>query len=257
MTQPPADLAQSAGYDQIGRSYAATRSADPRIAAAILEALGDIRSLVNIGAGSGSYEPQDGIEVVAVEPSQVMIEQRPATAAPAQQGTAEALPLDDEAVDAALAILTVHHWSDIARAWTEIRRVARRRAVFFTWDPSSTGFWLTIDYFPEIQSRDINRFPTLSIFDELGSVETRRVPVPHDCADGFLATFWRQPHAYLDPAVRANMSGFAAIGVEATKNGLHDLERDLSDGRWRSRNRSLLDLPLLDVGYRIVICSLS
>ena len=242
-------------YDEIGRSYAATRRPDPRIAAALRGALDDVASVVNIGAGSGGYEPPD-LDVVAVEPSQVMIDQRPPGAARARLGCAEALPLDDQSVDAALAVMTVHHWSDLRRAWAEIRRVVRRRAVFLTVDPAAPPFWLTRDYLPEILALDARRVPPLSVFDELGAVEVRRLPIPHDCTDGFLAAFWRRPAAYLDPIVQANISSFVALDPSTRRRGLDALRRDLEDGSWASANRELIDAETLDAGYVIVICTL-
>jgi SAM-dependent methyltransferase len=242
-------------YDEIGRTYVATRHPDPRIASALRDALGDVESVVNIGAGSGAYEPTD-VEVIAVEPSQVMIDQRPPGAARAILGSAEALPLGDASVDAALAVLTVHHWADHERAWAEIRRVVRRRAVFLTVDPDAQPFWLTRDYLPEIVAQDILRVPPLSLFDELGNVEIRTLPVPHDCSDGFLAAFWRRPNAYLDPLVQANISSIVSLDPETRRRGVEALRRDLEDGTWVARNCKLVDAETLDAGYRIVVCTL-
>jgi riboflavin synthase alpha subunit len=254
--RPPLPAGRNASdYEEVGRRYVATRHPDPRIAAALRDALGDASSIVNIGAGSGAYEPAN-LDVTAVEPSQVMIDQRPAGAPPAILGSAEALPLDDKSVDAALAVLTVHHWSDLKRAWTEIRRVARRRAVFLTFDPAAPPFWLTRDYLPEIRELDALRLPPLSLFDELGAVEVRPLPIPHDCTDGFLAAFWRRPSAYLDPTVQANISAFAALEPSTRRRGVGALRRDLEDGTWASVNRDLLTAETLDAGYRIVICTL-
>jgi SAM-dependent methyltransferase len=241
-------------YDRVGRSYAATRRPDPRIASALRRALGDASSVVNIGAGSGAYEPAD-LDVIAIEPSRVMIEQRPAGEASVIVGSAEALPLDDDSVDAALAVLTVHHWRDLERAWAEIRRVVRRRAVFLTFDPAAAPFWLTRDYLPEIRALDARRLPPLSVFDRLGAAEVRPLPIPHDCRDGFLAAFWRRPTAYLDPTVQVNISAFVALEPSTRRRGLDALRRDLEDGTWASVNRELADATALDVGYRIVICT--
>ncbi len=251
----PTPAQASSDYDQIGRSYVTTRRPDPRIASALRCALGDVTAVVNIGAGSGAYEPAD-LDVVAVEPSRVMIDQRPAGAARAILGSAEALPLDDKSVDAALAVLTVHHWPDLERAWAEIRRIVRRRAVFLTFDPAAPPFWLTRDYLPVIRELDALRLPPLSVFDELGSVEVRPLPIPHDCTDGFLAAFWRRPAAYLDPTVQANISAFVALEPSARRRGLDALRRDLEDGTWASANGELAGAGTLDAGYRIVICTL-
>ena len=194
-------------YDAIGRGYAGIRKPDPRIAKAIRRALGDADSVVNVGAGTGSYEPPDRY-VVAVEPSMTMIAQRPARSAPVVQATAMSLPFKNDSFDAALAVLTVHHWPDKALGLGELRRVARRRVVVLTWDPAWSGFWLT-DYFPEVL--DINRplFPAISDFGHaFGSVTVETIPIPHDCTDGFLGAHWRRPAAHLDARVRRTISTF-------------------------------------------------
>jgi SAM-dependent methyltransferase len=243
-------------YDTIGRTYAATRRPEPRIAARLSDALGDARSVANIGAGAGAYEPTDRL-VIGVEPSRTMIQQRPPGAAPALQAVAEALPLGDASVDAVLAILTVHHWSDQRRAFAEIRRVARRRAVFFTYDPAFPGSWVTRDYFPMIPSRERGRFPPLRAFRALGYAESRTVPVPWDCSDGFLAAFWRRPQSYLDPRVRENISGFAGLTRAELGPSLRRLEQDLASGEWERRYGALRALDELDCGYRLVVCHLT
>jgi SAM-dependent methyltransferase len=247
-------LIQSALYDRIGVAYTETRRADARIAHAIRTALGDAASVVNIGAGSGSYEPTD-LEVIPVEPSETMIRQRPPALPPALLGTAEKLPLPAGSVDAALAVLTAHHWRDRPAAFAEIRRVARRRAVFFTHDPDAVFGWLD-DYFPGLAGTTTSRYPRLAEFEALGSVTVEPVPVPADCADGFTAAYWRRPEAYLDAAVRANMSTFALLDERVIADGVARLARDLADRSWHRRYASLLALPRLDVGYRLVVAEL-
>jgi SAM-dependent methyltransferase len=232
-----------------------TRRADPRIAVAIRRALGDATSVVNIGAGLGSYEPTD-MEVVPVEPSETMIRQRPASLPPALHGTAEKLPLRAKSVDAALAVLTAHHWRDRPGAFAEIRRVARRRAVFFTHDPDASFGWLD-DYFPGLAGATTSRYPRLSEFDALGSVTVEPLPVPADCTDGFTAAYWRRPDAYLDPGVRANMSTFALLDERVVADGVAQLARELADRSWYRRYASLLTFRQLDVGYRLVVAELT
>jgi SAM-dependent methyltransferase len=244
-------MAHEALYDRIGRGYAETRRPDPRIAGVIRSALGDVTSVVNIGAGSGSYEPTD-LEVVPVEPSELMIRQRPPSLPAAIRGAAEALPLRDKSVDAALAFLTAHHWADRPAAFAEIGRVARRRAVFFTHDPDASFGWLD-DYFPGLAG---DRYPALTEFEALGRVRIEPVPVPADCTDGFTAAYWRRPSAYLDEAVRANMSTFALLDRRLVLDGVARLARDLADRSWHRRHASLLTLPELDVGYRLVVAEL-
>lgn len=237
-------------YDAIGRGYREFRVPDPRIATAVGAALGAARSVVNVGAGAGSYEPADR-DVVAVEVSRTMIVQR-ASVIPVVQASATALPFASDAFAAALAILTVHHWPDRRRGLEEMARVARDRVVILTWDPGFTGFWLVEDYFPEIAEIDRRIFPTL---DELtgafGAFEIRTVMVPADCTDGFLGAYWRRPEAYLDAAVRGAMSTFTKIaGVD---EGVERLRRELADGTWERRHGEVLSPNELDLGYRLVI----
>ncbi len=229
----PANDMADAIYDRIGVGYARYRRPDERIAARIGEALGTARSVLNVGAGTGSYEPADR-DLIAVEPS------------------AEALPLRDGVVDAAMAILTIHHWGDWRRGIEEMVRVSRDRVVILTWDPECGGFWLISEYFPEIASLDREIFPTLAeIRDCLGSVDVRPVPVPHDCTDGFLGAYWRRPEKYLDPGVRQAMSSFAYIPDAVDR--LQQLRRDLQSGAWHDGHRDVLERTELDLGYRLVI----
>ena len=208
---------------------------------------------MNIGAGSGSYEPTD-LQVVPVEPSETMIRQRPRSLPPARLGTAENLPLPPQSVDAALAVLSAHHWRDRSAAFAEIRRVTRRHTVFFTHDPEASFAWLG-DYFPGLAGE--NRYPALAEFDALGRVTVDPVPVPADCTDGFTGAYWRQPDAYLDEAVRANMSTFALLDEQVVADGVARLARDLADRSWHRRHAALLNLPRLDVGYRLVVAELT
>lgn len=240
-------------YDSIGNNYATFRRSDRRIASAIEAMLGDATSVVNIGAGAGSYEPPSRT-VIAVEPSELMIRQRPAGAAPCLRGSAEALPLETASVDAAMAVLTIHHWTDLERGFGEMARVARKRAVLLTWVPDAAPFWLTDDYFPEIAADDRKIFPDESALIAMlermvGPVHMAPVPIPHDCTDCLLCAYWRRPACYLDADRRGAMSGFARIDAEP---GLARLRTDLSSGRWAERNNGLLTLDALDVGYRIL-----
>jgi SAM-dependent methyltransferase len=238
-------------YDTIGTGYASRRLPDPRISTALSRALGDALSVANVGAGSGSYEPSDRF-VVAIEPSMTMIRQRPIGSAPAVQAQAESLPLLNGCVSAATAILTVHHWADRAQGLQELGRIARDQIVILTWDPAGPEFWLTAEYFPALVARDRQRFPGMEeISSALGRVSAHTVPVPHDCIDGFLGAYWRRPSAYLDPAVRSSMSGFASMpGFE---EGLGRLTHDLQTGEWERRFGHLLRQDSLDVGYRLVV----
>lgn len=238
-------------YDQIGQTYAARRRGEPRLAAPLWSALGPARTVLNVGAGTGSYEPPDR-SVVAVEPSRVMLAQRAPAAAPAVQARSESLPFADGTFDAVLAVLTAHHWADVRRGLAECARVAQDRVVLLTWDPASEGFWLVRDYFPDLLTIDRALFPPMAtLADALGELVVRPLPIPADCADGFLGAFWRRPAAYLDPAVRGGMSSFSRVGnVEARVERLRD---DLASGAWHERHGALLAADALDIGYRLVI----
>ena len=239
-------------YNRLGVTYTTTRHEDPRLAAAIHAALGDAVTVVNVGAGTGSYEPRDR-KVVAIEPSRVMIAQRPPDAAPAIVASAEALPLPDDSVDAAMAVLTDHHWADRAQGLREMRRVARRRAVVFQHDPAcGERFWLVRDYLPTFRRRLRGR-RLADMMRPLGDVELRPVAIPHDCRDGFLAAHWRRPHAYLDPAVRAGISVFSLLPEDEVTAAVARLREDLESGAWERRNAEILDRDELDLGFRVVV----
>ena len=236
-------------YDRIGIDYAAQRKPDPRIASAIYSALGSAETIINVGAGTGSYEPA-GRHVTAIEPSSAMIRQRAPSSAPVIQGYAEQLPFDDNSFDAAMAILTVHHWADKAAGLRELRRVTRGPVVLLTFDPAERP-WLT-DYLPALATLDDVRMPAMADYQHwLGPVTVTTVPVPHDCTDGFLYAYWRRPTAYLDPALRAGSSSFWAIEDAEERLGL--LAQDLESGAWARRYAHLLTLDAYDAGYRLVV----
>lgn len=253
-----AGMSEPVLYDTIGQDYTATRGTDPRIARAIWRALGDARSVLNVGAGAGAYEPRDR-EVLAVEPSAVMIAQRPPDAAPVVQAVAEALPLADASMDAAMAVLSDHHWRDRLHALRELRRVARRRVVLFNADPAQVDrFWLTREYLSGVvrlipqRYREPGRWVG-DLFAELGPVRLQRVSIPHDCRDGFYGAFWRRPHAYLHPRVRAGISVFAQLPETEVAQAMRRLRDDLTSGAWHTRHEQLLKLEDLDLGYYVVI----
>jgi SAM-dependent methyltransferase len=247
-----------ARYDRIGTRYRGVRVPEPRIAALIEDALGDAVSVLNVGAGAGSYEsPQR--KVVALEPSETMIYQRAADAAPAIRGTAEVLPFADASVDACTAFLTVHHWTDQEKGLRELRRVARKRIVILTYVAGAIPRdqrWLTSVYFPGIAAADERLFPradTGLYQATLGPHEILPVPIPSDCVDGFLDAYWARPEAYLDPAVRAGISGLQLLPETELREGLERLERDLADGSWESRLGYLRTQATFDAGLRLVV----
>ncbi|RDV06744.1 class I SAM-dependent methyltransferase [Sphingorhabdus pulchriflava] len=240
----------SATYDIIGADYANLRKADPRIGRHIHAALGNARTVLNVGAGAGNYEPTDRV-VTAVEPSAEMIAQRPPHLRPAVQASADSLPFEDKSFDASMAILTIHHWPDKAKGLAEIRRVTRGPIVLLTFDPSHRGCWLT-DYLPALVTLDEGQMPGIDEYQNwLGPVSVSTVPVPHDCSDGFLYAYWRRPRAYLDPIIRKGMSSFWKI--EGTEAALEQLTIDLNSGAWAEQHADILKLQELDVGYRLVI----
>lgn len=234
-------------YDKIGKRYAQYRKADPRIAAAIEDAIGPAVTIANIGAGAGSYEPTD-CSIVAVEPSETMISQRPREAASVVCGSAMNLPFPDASFDAALAILTIHHWPDRERGLAEMKRVARL-CVVLTWEPPEEDFWLTRDYLPHFLEADRLLFPAW-FREDPDLVDVRAVPIAYDCTDGFLCAYWRRPEAYLKADARAAISSFSRVGNY--EDGINRLRSDLSDGTWVSRNEKLLRKTSMDWGYRLV-----
>jgi len=239
-------------YDTIGATYTVTRRTEPRIAAQVWAALGEARTVLNVGAGTGSYEPPDR-EVTAVEPSAVMRAQRPAGAARCVAASAESLPFEDQSFDAAMAFATVHHWQNPIAGLREMQRVARR-VVVFTCDTTDRSwrrrFWLTRDYLSEVPASRVGLATELA-----RAIEARMEPVlvPWDCADGFFEAYWRRPEAYLDDHVRRGMSIWARVGPDAERRAVSNLRDDLASGRWHERHADLLWRETMDYGYRLVV----
>jgi SAM-dependent methyltransferase len=245
-----------AAYDRSGATYDQVRREDPRILGLLRAAVGDEHPILNVGAGTGSYEQGLGVDL-AVEPAPAMIARRPPGAAPCVRALGEALPLTDRAVAAATALLTLHHFRDWRAGVRELRRVARRRVVLFTWDPAfRDALWFTA-YLPAgLLDWDVARFRALhEIAAEGGAAEIVPVPIPWDCTDGFMGAYWRRPEAYLDPAVRAGISTFVQAPPDALRDGLQRLAADLASGAWAARHGALLERQELDLGYRIVVLS--
>ncbi|MZE74575.1 class I SAM-dependent methyltransferase, partial [Streptomyces sp. SID5789] len=238
-------------YNVIGGAYTATRRTEPRIAAQILGALGDARTVLNVGAGTGSYEPTDR-EVTAVEPSEVMRRQRPAGSALCVAAAAESLPFEEHSFDVAMAVSTVHHWEDPIAGLREMRRVARR-VVVLTFDTDEPGwqdrFWLTRDYLPEFATV-LAEFPSLAGMANAIGARAEPVPIPWDCADGLFEAYWRRPGAYLEEHVRRGMSVWTRVGPDAERRAVQNLRDDLDSGRWAERNSDLAHLDTADLGLR-------
>jgi len=193
-----------------------------------------------------------------------MIAQRAAGSATVVRATAEQLPFQDDSFDAALAVLTDHHWSDRHRALRELRRVARRRVVLFNADPSEAKrFWLTDEYLPGFLDLIPEPFQRPGAWradfaDALGSRLTMEpVPIPHDCLDGFYGAFWRRPRAYLDPSVRNSISVFARLAPSEVATGIQRLKHDLATGVWQTSHSGLLNQDALDLGYVLVTAELA
>ncbi len=243
-------------YDTIGVGYSELRRPDPRIFEQIVRALGDAASVVNVGAGSGSYEPTDR-RVIAVEPSAEMIGQRTSRSATVLRGDAIALPFQNNAFDSALTVLTIHHWSDPIVGLREMQRVASKRVVVLThFIRSLEEFWLVRDYFPETIDRDLDRFPTEDeMRNALDVIDIEVVQVPRDCTDGFLACYWARPDAYLDERIRSGMSIFHLLDADLVDARIARLAADLDSGAWEERNGHLRSSPEHDFGYRLVIAN--
>jgi SAM-dependent methyltransferase len=240
-------------YDEHGGSYSAGRRTDPRIAARIHAALGDARTVVNVGAGTGSYEPDDRW-VLAVEPSATMRAQRPPGAAPAIDATAQDLPLDDDAVEAAMACVTIHHWDPRAAGLAEMRRVARGPVVIFTFDLEHLPAWQR-DFLREGIEIERPRFGSVEeIAAELGgSVRVESIPTPADCADGFFEAFWNRPEALLDPAVRASQSLWALLDSGAEERIVERLKSALDSGAWDAEHGHLRERRNFDGSLRLIV----
>ncbi len=245
-----------AAYDRIGLGYSAVRQPEPKIAARLEAALGDAGTVLNVGAGTGSYEPRDR-EVTAVEPSREMIAQRPPEAAPVVQGVAESLPLEEGSFDAVMAIITVHHWSDVQVGLAEMARVARERVIVLTFDPAlAEELWL-LDYFPGALEYHTKTMPPVAeLAAALPNSSVEAIPIPCNCADGFFIGIWDRPEMHLDPDVRRASSCWHRMPSAEIEQGLAKLSADLESGRWDERHGHLRTLPELDVGLRMVSASL-
>lgn len=248
-------------YDRIGRNYPAGRRTDPAIALRLRHAIGRAHTLLNVGAGTGSYEPAD-LEVTAVEPSAAMIAQRPAGSAPVIQAAAEALPFEDNAFDVVMAIISDHHWSNRAQGLCELARVARVRVVLINSDPAAANdFWLTRDYLPGFhdlipEPYRAAGFWQAELTELLGALSVEVLPVRHDCRDGFYQAFWRRPAAYLDPLVRENISVFDRLPTEQVAETVTRLRRDLRSRSWHRQNAALCEQEQADVALRLVVADI-
>jgi hypothetical protein len=237
-------------YERLGSAYPRARRADSRIGDLVASAIGDARSVINVGAGTGSYEPSDRY-VVAVESAPAMSARRPAGAAPCVAASAEALPFEDASFDVAMGVYTDFHWSDRTLGIAEMRRVARCAVVLLTVDSATAdSYWLIRDYFPE--GRDLFA-PVADLLSMLPGADVRPVMIPDDCQDGFVQAFWKRPHALLDPEIRSSMALFGRMPGDEVEAGVDRLRADLEDGTWQNRNHCLLGASSAALGHRIVV----
>lgn len=247
-------------YDTIGHGYSQTRREDPRFRAQIHAALGNARTVVNVGAGTGAYEPPNRY-VIAIEPSDVMAAQRSRDLAPAIRASAGSIPLRDRSVDASMAVLSVHHWDEEREQGVrELRRVARGVVVILTYDAIVSGaMWLMADYLPEVAALDLRIFPPPEQLAEWlgGDVRISKLPIPRDTPDWMLGSFWAHPERVLDPNARAATSGFARMSADVVDRVVADVSRDLASGLWDRRHGHLRNLDELDVGLRLVVATSS
>ena len=241
-------------YEQTGAGYGAQRRPDPVLAQRIRQALGPVRTVLNVGAGSGSYEPED-CYVLAVEPSAVMRAQRPPGAGLVIEGVAEALPLDDGSVDAAMAVATVHQWRDLAKGLAELRRVARGPVVVAAFDGSVLSQWWLNDYAPELLAAEQRRYPDIDVIAEGlgGQVSIEIVPIAADCVDGITDAFFARPERLLDPAVRAAQSSWGFVAPEVEPRFVETLSADLACGAWDARYGHWRRMATYDGSRRLII----
>jgi SAM-dependent methyltransferase len=244
-------------YDAHGDGYSKQRRTDPRIAALIHQALGSARTVLNIGAGAGSYEPLDRY-VVAIEPSAAMRSQRPKHLVPAIHGVAEKLPLDDQSVDASMALVTVHQWPDLQKGLSELRRVTRDRIIVLTFDGDALDRYWLADYVPELIAVERGRYPAIGVIcDHLGGqTEVQTVPIPIDCVDGFTEAFYARPEKFLDAAVRRSQSAWGFVKDEVQERFVKTLGGDLQSGAWEKRYGQWRQKPCFEGSLRLIISHL-
>ena len=240
-------------YDTAQVDYAQHRRADPRIASLVHAALGDARTVVNVGAGAGSYEPTDR-EVTAVEPSASQRAERPAHLVPAIDGVAEQLPFPDDSFDAAMATITIHHWRDTDRGLREMRRVSRGPVVVLTFDPARLGGLWFDAYAAELFEVEARRYPAIEhVVEVLGGAQVQEVPIPFDCTDGVTEAFYGRPEAMLDPAVRKAQSAWGFVPPEVEERFERTLRAELESGEWDRRWGYLRTHPTFAGSMRLVV----
>lgn len=246
--------AGDANYGVIGSGYRAYRQPDPHIAQFILEALGDAATVLNVGAGAGSYEPIDR-KVTAVEPSASMRAQRPSCLSTAIDAAAELLPFPDRSFDASMATFTVHQWEDLRKGLAEMRRVTRGPVLVLSCDPDALErSWLHA-YAREMIAVEARRYPSMAaIADALtGHIEIKPVPIPLDCIDGFGEAYYGRPERLLEPGARRANSAWSFVDPAVGERFVADLSRDLEDGTWDDRYGELRSQPFFEGSLRLIV----
>lgn len=241
-------------YNAHGQGYGHQRRTDPRLEAWVHAALGEARTIVNVGAGAGSYEPLDR-HVLAIEPAAAMRAQRPPHLAPAIDAVAEKLPLDDQSVDAAMALVTVHQWPDLPRGLRELRRVVRGPIVILTFDPDALDRYWMADYAPEMLAVERRRFPPVATLVKGlgGACDVHPLPIPNDCVDGFSEAFYARPEAFLDAAVRRSQSAWSFVPADVQARFVERLRADLASGEWDRRHGTWRNAPFFEGSLRGIV----
>jgi len=239
--------AGDADYATIGKTYSQYRQPDPRIAQRVWDALGDALTVLNVGAGAGSYEPTDR-RVTAVEPSATMRGQRPASLATAVDAVAEQLPFGDDAFDASMTTFSVHQWQDLEAGLAEMRRVTRGPVVILTCDPELVEeFWLA-QYAPDVLATERRRYPSIARLQELlgGTAIVELVPIPLDCTDGFNEAYYGRPEQLLNPEARAACSAWSFISPAQAESYTITLASALESGAWDAQHGALRRKPTFE-----------
>ncbi|MBK6399883.1 MAG: class I SAM-dependent methyltransferase [Bacteroidetes bacterium] len=245
-------------YDTHGQKYSGQRKTDPRIAAYVHNALADSETVINIGAGSGSYEPEDKY-VIAVEPSITMRTQRIANGKiPAINAKADSLPFDDRSFDAAMAMVTVHHWPDIEKGISEIRRVTKKRIVIMTFDPDALDDFWNVNYFPQLIEIERARYPSITRLQKALSAKTEviKIPIPLDCVDGFQETYYGRPEAFLEKEVRMAQSAWGFLPADLEEKYIQNLSNDLQSGAWDKKFGHFRTQPNFTGALRLIVANL-
>ena len=253
MTRESDGSAGDANYALIGTGYTRYRQPDPQIAACIVAALGNDRTVLNVGAGAGSYEPIERA-VTAVEPSASMRAQRPPHLPSAIDAVAQSLPFAEASFDAALATFTVHQWPDLKAGLAEIRRVTRGPIVIMTCDRDELDrFWLEA-YAPEVLDVEAGRYPPIDTIAELlGGAKVVSVPIPLDCTDGFGEAYYGRPEMLLDPGARLACSAWSFVDPAVESRFVAELGRDLETGAWDKKYGHLRSQPHFDGSLKLII----